>query len=104
MAIDRLATSEIPLMIKYPPDVSPDLLHSSLLRSSTSTQCAAYIMRYCRSRKRGAEFGAVFSDHVTQSSFGVCYFKESREMQNLKLEIERNARSVCDQKRTNSPS
>ena len=99
MAIDRLATSEIPLMIKYPPEVSPDLLHSLLLRSSTSTQRAACIMIYCHNRKMGAKFGTVFSDHVTQSSFGVCYFKESREMQNLKMKIERNATSARDQKR-----
>lgn len=100
VAIDRLATREIPLMMDYTPEVSPDLLQSLLLRSSASTQRAACIMRHCRNRERGATSGTVFSDHIRQSSFGVRYFQKSQEMQKLKLQIERNAESARSQKRT----
>lgn len=99
MAIDRLAIAEIPLMAKYIPEVTDDLLEPLILPSSRFVRQAAKIMKYCRERKSAASLGTVFSNNIDANSIGVRYFRSSQELTDLKLQIEANAELIRNERR-----
>jgi len=87
MAIDRIATSQLPLLKDYHPEVSPALVEALLLRTFKSSQRGTCIMKYCRMRAEGAAHGSIFSDTVSENSFGVRYFQASPPLQRLESQI-----------------
>jgi hypothetical protein len=99
MAIDRLAVEQIPLLAEYSPEIPADFLEPLLLRSRASIARAAEVETHLRQRHRGASPGAsVFADSHDSSSFASRYFADSTTMQQLKLDIERDARARRDAK------
>lgn len=93
MAIDQLAVDQLPLIKDYRPEVSPALLEPLLLRTFQSTQRAICIMNYCHMRAKHATLDSVFSDVVSERSFGVRYFRASPRLQRLESQITRAAES-----------
>lgn len=98
MGVDRFATSEIPLMLDYVPEVPPNLLQSLLLRSSSSTDQAIRIVNHCNKRTQRAAHGSVFSTAISKYYIGVQFFRSSRELLALKRQIERDAEEARTRK------
>ena len=93
MAIDRLATRQLPLLRDYDPEVSPALIEVLLLRTFKSTQRGICIMNYCRMRADGAKFGSIFSDTISENSCSVRYFRTSLPLERIKSQIEQVAQA-----------
>ncbi|KAF8729325.1 hypothetical protein RHS02_07821, partial [Rhizoctonia solani] len=93
MAIDELATREFPLLSEFSPELPENILDSLLLRTSQFLEQARLIQQYIRERHNRAlsENMSIFSSNVTESSFGVRFFRSSSLHQKLKMDIEENA-------------
>jgi hypothetical protein len=93
VAIDRLAVRQLPLLKDYHPEVSPALVEPLLLRTFQFIQRGICIMSYCRMRAKHATLGSVFSDMVSEDSFGVRYLQASPHLACLESQITREAES-----------
>lgn len=101
MSLDRLATSDCPLLLDYSPEIPETVVDSLVLRTALHIKRAGVIQRYLRDRHAAAQTvnkGSVFAAETTQDSFAVRYFRESADHQNLKRKIERDARHKRKQK------
>lgn len=101
MALDKLATSQCPLLLDYSPELPESFLEPLLIRSARDIDRANEIQRYLRRRHFVAHTcarGSVFSNKASSSSFSVRYFRQSRPHQELKQSIIRDANAKREQK------
>ncbi|KAE9391905.1 hypothetical protein BT96DRAFT_1059147 [Gymnopus androsaceus JB14] len=109
VAIDKIAVAACPLLGNYSPEVPIDrslttsnaaLLRPLLLRKSIDLQRLLAVDEYVRLRHRNATYrdASVFSESISSSSFAVKYFNQdaTRELRNLKAQIERDAQEIRD--------
>ncbi|KAF8602020.1 hypothetical protein BDV93DRAFT_584535 [Ceratobasidium sp. AG-I] len=101
VALDELATFQLPLLKDYSPEIEQALVESLVLRTTLHIDQAGMIQRYLRQRHttaRQAAKGSVFSNQATLDSLAVRYFRQSRSHQILKEEIECDAREKREAK------
>ncbi|KAF8600766.1 hypothetical protein BDV93DRAFT_587563 [Ceratobasidium sp. AG-I] len=101
VALNRLATSQCPLLLDYSPEFGEQLLEPLLLRTSIHIEQAGMVQRHLRQRQATAQQagkGSVFSDEANQNSFAVQYFQNSSDMRELKRQIELKAQRQRDAK------
>ncbi|KAF8270965.1 hypothetical protein EI94DRAFT_1698461 [Lactarius quietus] len=92
MALDTLTVLQCPLLGFYSPEVPKDFLHPLLLHRSGSLQRAMLIEEYILQRHERAFYPtSIFSDHVTESSFAIQYFRTSQRLQQLYVSITQRA-------------
>lgn len=101
VALDRVATSQCPLLLDYSPELEDKLIESLLLRTSLHIDRAGMVQRHLRQRHANASQagkGSVFSDDMTEDSLPIRYFRQSPSQQALKEEIEQQAQLKRDAK------
>lgn len=94
VALDRLATSQCPLLRDHSPEIGEDLIESLLLRTTLHIEQTGMVQRHLRQRhaiSQQAGKESVFSDQATLDSLAVRYFRQSTTHQTLKKEIEQEA-------------
>ncbi|KAF8601976.1 hypothetical protein BDV93DRAFT_495249 [Ceratobasidium sp. AG-I] len=94
VALDRLATSQSPLLLDYSPEIGEGLVEPLLLRTTLHINQAGMVQRYLRQRHataRRAGNGSVFVDKATRDCLAVQHFRQSTSQQALKERIEREA-------------
>ncbi|KAF8597353.1 hypothetical protein BDV93DRAFT_596776 [Ceratobasidium sp. AG-I] len=101
VALDKLATSQCPLLLDYSPEIPESFLEPLLIRSTKDIDRANEIQRYLRRRHFVAQTcarGSVFSNKISSNSLPVRYFRQSRPHQELKQAIVRDANAKREQK------
>ncbi|KAG9094746.1 hypothetical protein FS749_011921 [Ceratobasidium sp. UAMH 11750] len=101
VALDRVATSQHGLLLEYSPEIPEDLIEVLLLRSSLHLERANMVQSYLRRRHADGETagrGSVFTSKATSNSLPVRFFQQSRSLQVLKQDIEREARRQRQEK------
>ncbi|KAF8601975.1 hypothetical protein BDV93DRAFT_607791 [Ceratobasidium sp. AG-I] len=94
VALDRLATSQCPLLLDYSPEFGEQLLEPLLLRTSLHIEQTSMVQRHLRQRNATAQQtgkGSVFSDQANQDSLAVRYFRQSSSLQALRDRIRQEA-------------
>ena len=71
VALDRLATSQHPPLLKYSPEIPQTLLEPLLFRDSLFIGRLRYIQTYLSMRHSRATKGSVFDKNVTKTSFAI---------------------------------
>ncbi|KAF8597360.1 hypothetical protein BDV93DRAFT_596797 [Ceratobasidium sp. AG-I] len=101
VALDKLTTSQCPLLLDYSPEIPSHFLDPLLLRSASNINRANEIQQYLRHRHSVAQTcarGSVYSNHPSPNSFSVRYFRQSPYHQELKRLIEGDASAKRNQK------
>jgi hypothetical protein len=98
VSLDRLATTQQPLLRDYSPEIPDNLVESLLLRTSHHIKQAMRVQSYLRGRHANANTGSVFTDEASNSSLSVRYFRQTPSLQNLKRTIEQHAQREKEQK------
>lgn len=90
IACDKIATGQTPLLQRYDPCIPPDLLQSLLLPFREQMVRLAKIEEYLEKRFREADplLPYIFSSFGDTRPFGVQYYNQSTDHQNLMAEIE----------------
>ncbi|KAL5400438.1 hypothetical protein PMIN03_012373 [Paraphaeosphaeria minitans] len=93
VACDKSACHIYPLLTTYQPVVPLDETQCLTLPRKREMERLSEVERYVRSRKIAATHTnpSIFCDFGSSSSFGVRYFSQSLELQDLLASIERNA-------------
>ncbi|KAF8303458.1 hypothetical protein DL93DRAFT_2185103, partial [Clavulina sp. PMI_390] len=99
IAIDRLATAEVPIMLEYEPEISKALFEPLIICTSFDTYRAIRLAQYCHERSSNASHGSVFSNTVDYHSIGPRYYSQSNELQSLRAQIEARAETERSQRR-----
>ena len=99
VALDRLATAQLPLLLDYSPEVPMNLLEPLLLQDSLFIERLKYVQSYLSGRYNGACKGSVFQEPVRPTSFAVQYFNSSPVLRGLKEKIEADAKAIRLKKR-----
>ncbi|KAG8770450.1 hypothetical protein FRC12_004246 [Ceratobasidium sp. 428] len=101
VALDRLATTQHPLLLDYSPEIPENMLDVLLLHSSQHLEQARNVQLHLRRRhtdsKNTAE-ASVFTEKHSDNSFIVRYFDQSSNLQALKATIEESAHRERDSK------
>jgi len=98
VALDRLATAQHPLLLKFSPEVPQGLLEPLLFRDLLFIGQLGYVQRYLSIRQSHATEESVFDKKVTTTSFPIWYFDSSVELQALKGRIEADAEATRKRK------
>ena len=100
VAIDKIATEQIPLLKEYSPEVNVSVLETLLLRKSEQRDRFALLETHLRRRHNHKRAGlpSIFSDVVTVDTFPFRYFEGSEEHKSLKLDIEEDAKKRREEK------
>jgi hypothetical protein len=77
VALDRLATSQHPLLLDYSPEIPENLIEPLLLRRSLHIERANMIQSYLRCRHANANSGSVFTVKATSASLSVRFFRQA---------------------------
>ena len=98
-ALDKLTTRQCPLLTSYSPEIPQNFLHPLLLHRSSSLRRATLVEEHILRRHQESSYTtSVFSDNAIESSFAVQYFRTSRRLQRLKVEITQRALEERSQK------
>ncbi|KAF8597292.1 hypothetical protein BDV93DRAFT_596925, partial [Ceratobasidium sp. AG-I] len=97
VSLDRLATSQCPLLIDYSPEIPRTAVEPLLLHIAPHIEHARLVQQHISNRYATGK-GSVFTDEVTHTSFSVRYFRQSIEHQQLKAAIEMDARAKRKEK------
>ncbi|KAG9311472.1 hypothetical protein JVU11DRAFT_8587 [Chiua virens] len=91
VAIDKLVTKEIPILVDYSPEIPLDLFNRVLLPNLVTIHRVCRLYQYLSDRHRRAFQGwSVISDEFTDDSFPVRYFDGSANFHHLKDRIDKN--------------
>jgi len=94
VALDQLATAQLPLLLDYSPEVPMNLLEPLLLRDSVFMERLKGVQSYLSGRYNRACRGSIFQGPIGPTSFAVRYFDSSPELWALKERIEADAEVV----------
>ncbi|KAL0569705.1 hypothetical protein V5O48_012255 [Marasmius crinis-equi] len=92
IGLDKLCVAQCGLLLDYPPEVSESQFTPLLLRRANSIarlKCALEYLRHRHSHGDGKP--SIFSSAPSPSSFGVLYYNDSVDLQDLKARIEKEA-------------
>ncbi|KAH8997170.1 hypothetical protein EDB86DRAFT_3076760 [Lactarius hatsudake] len=99
-ALDTLTIRRCPLIRSYSPEIPRDFLHPLLLHRSGSLRRSELIEKYILQRHGEASYAtSIFSDHATESSFAVRYYRDSPQLQRLYTDIDQRAQREREEKR-----
>ena len=98
VALDRLVTNQIPLLLDYSPEVPEVILDPLMIRDPLFIQRLLYIQTYLFTRRRNAHAGSVFTSKISERSFPVRYYNASQELQLLRSLIESEAQQTRTEK------
>ncbi|KAK7053180.1 hypothetical protein VNI00_003799 [Paramarasmius palmivorus] len=94
VGLDKLATHQCPLLLKYSPEIAQAHLEPILLRQSTLRDRLKRVSQYVHNRQSHATHQeSIFSGKITRDSFVVRYFDISPLHRSLKQRIESKATS-----------
>ncbi|KAG6811341.1 hypothetical protein H0H92_007886 [Tricholoma furcatifolium] len=96
---DRLAIILHPLLADYSPEISCDILEPILLRKFDSIHALICLKEYLQKRHSRASRGSVYEETLSTSSFAIRYFTSSSVLNQLKRDIEKEARAQREEKR-----
>lgn len=102
VALDKATITQIPLLRKYSPEISSNILEPLLLRRSLHIERAAMVEQHLRDRHRLAtkSYPSVFTDRPSYFTFAVEYYSstDGTHMQSIKRHIEGHAAAARNQK------
>ena len=98
VALDRLVTNQIPLLLAYSPEVPEIILDPLLIRDPLFIQRLRYVQTYLLTRRKEAHDGSVFTSTISERSFPVQYYNASQELQSLRSLIESEAQQTRTEK------
>ncbi|KAG1794544.1 uncharacterized protein HD556DRAFT_1367943 [Suillus plorans] len=99
VAMDKIVVKQIPLLANYPPEVPSTLWMNLLIRQSSALDRLKKLCAYLEERDfRASNRLSVFSSIDNDRSFAVQYFYQTPMLQDLKREIEEDAREERDEK------
>ena len=98
VALDRLVTKQIPLLLDYSPEVPEKILDPLLIRDPLFIQRLLYVQNYLFIRRKNANDGSIFTSTISERSFSVRYFNDSQQLQSLRRLIETEARETREAK------
>ena len=92
VALDKLAIQQCPLLEQYSPEIPSEFLHPLLVHRSSALRRALRIEEYlCWRHSKALGTPSVFSNIFGESSFAVKYFRTSRDLRRLNIEITTHA-------------
>ncbi|KAL0572352.1 hypothetical protein V5O48_009608, partial [Marasmius crinis-equi] len=92
IGLDKLCVAQCVLLLEYPPEVNESLFAPLLLRRANSIARLKRALEYLRHRHSRRDMKpSIFSPTPSTNSFGVIYYNQSVELQNLRAYIEREA-------------
>lgn len=92
VTLDRCAIQQYPILQDYDPGLLVNVFEPLLLRLKIDMKRLFAVEQYIKSRKQSASSGTgIFSDFGTASSFGVRYFDQSPDLQDLRERIQTKA-------------
>ena len=98
IALDRLVTTQIPLLLDYSPEVPKTILDPLLIRDPLFIQRLLYVQTYLSTRRKNAHDGSVFTSRISEGAFAVRYYNSSQDLQSLRSLIETEAQKTCKAK------
>lgn len=99
IALDRIATTLLPMLAEYPPEIPSTILEPLLLRHAKTLDRAAYVETYlCQRHTNATQSTSIFSSAHEPLSFAVRYFNKMHALQDLKAQIEAQAEADRAQK------
>ena len=98
VALDRLVTKQIPLLLDYSPEVPETILDPLLITDPLFIQRLLDVQSYLVTRRKNAHVGSVFTPKISESAFSVRYYDASQELQSLRSLIETEAQQIRKEK------
>ena len=98
VALDRLVTTQIPLLLDYSPEVPETILDPLLIRDPLFIQRLLYVQTYLSTRRENAHDGSVFTPRISERAFAVRYYDSSQDLQSLRSLIETEAQKTREAK------